>query len=80
MKTEAIAAIGTKLMIGIVTAATLAGSGAIIKSTSTNAVQDQRLEQVETSLQKIDKLSDQLTEANTKMTVLQDRLDREVDK
>jgi hypothetical protein len=76
MKTEALSAFASKIAVGVATAATLAGSGALINATRTNAVQDQVLAQHTVELQKVDKLSDQLTEANINMVELRARLDQ----
>ena len=80
MKTELLSTFASKVILGVATAASVAGGSAIISAQRDNAVQDQRLNQVEDSLGKIDHLSDQLTEANINMAVLRDRLDREVTK
>lgn len=70
MKTELL----TKVAVGIATAAGLAGGGAIIKNEGVDAVQQSRIEQIETGLDKVDKLSDKLDETNRKLDVLDARL------
>lgn len=77
MKTEAFSAIFAKVAVGVATGATLAGSGALITTMSTNAVQDKQLVQLESSFDKVEKLSDQLTDVNKNMAVLQERLEQE---
>ena len=77
MKTETITALLSKLAIGIGTAATLAGGGAIISSASTNAVQDQRITVLEKNSEQMTALSDKLDETNKNVAVLNERLNQE---
>ena len=77
MKTEALGAIVAKLAIGVATAATLAGGGAIISTASTNAVQDQRLTVLEKNSEQMSTLSDKLDETNKNVAVLNERLNQE---
>ena len=77
MKVEALGAIVAKLAIGVATAATLAGGGAIISTASTNAVQDQRLTVLEKNSEQMSTLSDKLDETNKNVAVLNERLNQE---
>lgn len=73
MKTE-VSAWLTKLAIGVATATTIGGGGALISATSVNAVQDQRISQLEADRQAITRLSDKLDETNKNVAVLNERL------
>jgi len=75
MKTEAITAGLTKLAVGVVTAVTIGGGAAIIKSSAANAVQDQRLSALERNAEKMDALSDKLDETNKNVAILNARLE-----
>lgn len=75
MKTEALSAIVSKLAIGIATAATLAGSGAIITAQRDNAVQDARIQRVEATVEKIDRLDDKLDTTLRTVDALNARLE-----
>ena len=75
MKTEALTSIGQKIAAGIATAVVLAGSGAIVTAARDNAVQDEKITQIEVTVQKIDSLDQKLDETLRKVDVLNARLD-----
>lgn len=80
MKTEALSTFALKFAVGIATAATLAGGSAIVSNTKTNAEQTVQLQQHAEALKKIDTLSTKMDELNTNVVVLNDRLNREVER
>lgn len=77
MKTELIGGWLGKLALTVAGAATVAGGGAVITSAKTNAVQDVRISTLETTVEKMDELSDKLDVTNQQVAILNDRLNRE---
>lgn len=75
MKNELIGGLVSKVLLALGTAAAVGGSGAIIASASTNAVQDQRLTSLEADRQVMKDLSEKLDETNKNVAVLNARLE-----
>lgn len=75
MKDTSMQAILAKVAIGIATAVTVGGGTAVLNATSTNAVQDQRLTQLEADRAQIHELSNKLDETNKNIAVLNERLE-----
>lgn len=75
MKTELTSSLWGKLIAGVATAATLAGGGAIIKGAEMNAVQNQRLQTVESTITKIDALNSNLQETSKEVALLRQELE-----
>lgn len=70
-------AVAQKVIIGVATAAALWATSALVEGKTSNALQDAQLARHETTLHKIDSLSEQLTETNKNLAVFQEQL-REV--
>lgn len=77
MKTEITSGLLAKVLAGVATAATLAGGTAIVKSAETNAVQDQRLETVEKTVESIGTLSEDLNTTSREVALLRKELEME---
>lgn len=77
MKTELIGGWLAKLALTVAGAATIGGGGAILASAQTNAVQNQRLITLERTVEKMDRLSDQLDETNKNVAILNERLNNQ---
>lgn len=77
MKTEIASGMLGKVLVGVVTAASLAGGTAIIRATETNAVQEVRLQRVEQTVEKIDTLNENLSDTKTEVAKLRVELERQ---
>ena len=80
MRSEAISALATKLIGGVALAALLGGAGAVVSGKETDAVQNQRLSQLEQDREQMHELSNKLDETNRNVAVLNERLNHEVNK
>lgn len=76
MKTEIAGGLLAKILVGVATAATLAGGTAIIKAAETNAVQNVRIEKVEKTVERIDTLNDNLAETSKEVALLRKELEK----
>lgn len=68
----------TKIALGIATAASIGGGTAIIRASSTNAVQDQRLTVLEQDRAEMHELSQKLEVTDRNIAVLNEKLENEV--
>jgi hypothetical protein len=80
VRSEAISALATKLIGGVALAALLGGAGAVVSGKETDAVQNQRLSQLEQDREQMHELSNKLDETNRNVAVLNERLNHEVNK
>lgn len=71
-------ALVTKVIFGMATAGALWATSTLVDGKITNTLQDAQLQRHEETLKKIDTLSDQLSEANKHMAVLETRFNDEV--
>lgn len=76
MKTELFSGAVAKVLIGVATAASLAGGTAIIKAAETNAVQDVRIERIEKTAEKMDALNDTMNETKTEVALLRKEMEK----
>lgn len=76
MKTEAISTVFAKIAAGIATAVAIGGGTAIIHDSATNAVQDQRIFQLEADRAAMHELSAKLDATDKNVAVLNARLDQ----
>lgn len=75
--TVSLTALGSKIVFALATAGSLWAAGAIVEAKTTNTIQDITLARHEETLKKIETLSDQLSEANKHMAVLETRFNDE---
>lgn len=59
----------SKIAIAVAAAAVVGGGGAVLRASETNAVQDQRLENVESSVAEVKELRKELAEVNKNLAV-----------
>lgn len=76
MKTELFSGAVAKVLIGVATAASLAGGTAIIKAAETNAVQDVRIERIEKTAEKMDALNDTMNETKNEVALLRKEMEK----
>lgn len=79
MKAEIVTSLWVKLALAVATAATLGGGSAIIKGAETNAVQNQRLQQVELTLVEVQRLNRNLQETTKEVALLRLELEHQRD-
>ncbi len=73
-----VSAVAAKVGLAMVTAGALWATSALVEGKTKDALQDAQLARHEETLHKIDNLSDQLSEANKHMAVLETRFNDEV--
>lgn len=79
MKTEIAGGLLAKILVGVVTAATLGGGAAIIRAAETNAVQDVRLDRIEHTTERITELNNTLSDTKTEVALLRKELEKQAD-
>lgn len=73
-----VSAVAAKVGLALITAGALWATSTLVEGKTKDALQDAQLARHEVTLQKIDNLSDQLSEANKHMAVLETRFNDEV--
>ena len=73
-----VSAVAAKVGLAMITAGALWTASALVEGKTKDALQDAQLARHEETLHKIDNLSDQLSEANKHMAVLETRFNDEV--
>lgn len=67
----------SKVLIGVVTAATLAAATSILRASEKNAVQDVRIERIERVADRMDALDKSLAQTQTEVALLRKELEKQ---